>query len=205
MKWIKGPNVLDVGCSGHVVRANSKYWLHDHIYKSFPYVAGLDVSEDNISQMRSLGYKNLYVADAESFSINEKFDTIIAGEILEHLSNPGLFLQQAKKHLNPDGRLIITTPFPFSLLNILYAWLKYPNTCQNAQHTHWFCVRTFRSLINRYGYTVHHFCLIKDYELDNSSRLYRILAHVMVYLGFLLPKPWVCNDMLFVLCHENSG
>jgi len=199
VKWTKGPKILHVGCSDHVVRSNSKYWLHDYLDKNFLYVAGIDISESNIRAMKKLGYKNLSVANAENFEIDDTFDTIVAGELIEHLSNPGLFLSQAKKHLNPDGRLIITTPSPFSLQNFIYASFKYPKTCQNNEHAMWFCPQTLRSLAKRFGFKEEYFSLIRDYELDNPSFTYRMFAYTMVYLSFLFPKLWESNSMLFIL------
>lgn len=119
IKWTKGPKVLHVGCAVHIVRSRSRYWLHDYLEKNFFNVSGIDISIPNLRVMKDLGYKNLHIANAENFEIDETFDSIIAGEVVEHLSNPGLFSGQARKHLNPDGRLIITTPTPFSLLNLV--------------------------------------------------------------------------------------
>jgi 2-polyprenyl-3-methyl-5-hydroxy-6-metoxy-1,4-benzoquinol methylase len=199
IKWAKGPKVLHIGCADHEVRKNSKHWVHERLYKRFSYVVGIDISEKNIQIMRNYGYENLYIANAENFFIEENFDTIIAGELIEHLSNPGLFLFQVNKHLKRNGRLIITTPSPFSLINIAYAWLKYPKTCQNSEHAMWFCPRTLKSLVIRYGFKEEYFSMIQDYELDNLSIKYRVLSYIMVYLRWLFPKKLKCNCMLSVM------
>ena len=98
--------------------------LHQSLRQRFPHVAGIDISEENLERMRALGYENLYKMDAEKISLDEKYDTIVAGELIEHLSNPGLFLDRALMHLKPGGRLIITTPYVFSLLYIVYSNTK---------------------------------------------------------------------------------
>lgn len=135
LEWVKGPAVLDIGCTDHVVRENSVYWLHQHMWQSFALVVGIDISEENLEKMRQLGYQDLFRMKAETFSLNETFDTIVAGELAEHLSNPGLFFDRARQHLGRGGRMILTTPFAFSLLNVLYANLKFPKTCENPEHT----------------------------------------------------------------------
>ena len=78
----------------------------------FKNVVGIDINTSNVERLKRLGYDNIYIASAETFELQQQFDTIIAGELIEHLANPGLFLQQARKHLAPNGRIVITTPYP---------------------------------------------------------------------------------------------
>ena len=198
LAWVNGPSILDVGCTDHVVRDGSVYWLHKYLSDNFPRVVGIDISDDNLQRMRSLGYENLFKMNAESFSFDQKFDTIVAGELIEHLSNPGLFLDRARLHLRPGGRLIITTPYVFAILYVLYANLKYPKTCENPEHTHWLCAETMRNLATRHGFRECHFELVMDYRLDNSSWKYRIFAWMIISFRFLLPKRLRNNVMLFV-------
>jgi 2-polyprenyl-3-methyl-5-hydroxy-6-metoxy-1,4-benzoquinol methylase len=197
LKSVKGDSILHIGCADHHVRETSDYWLHKHLVDQFSDVHGIDISKENINKMKNLGYNNLHVQSAEDFHLGLVFDTIIAGELIEHLSNPGLFFESVREHLKPEGRLIITTPYPFSLLNILYSYLKFPKTCQNEEHSMWFCISTIRTLASRYGYQEVSYKLIQDYELDNPSIPYRILSYFLVYLGFLFPKPLKCNNMIF--------
>lgn len=41
---------------------------------------------------------------------NESFDTIIAGEIIEHIIDTDFFIEEIKRILKPAGKIIITTP-----------------------------------------------------------------------------------------------
>jgi len=199
LSWVKGPGVLDVGCTGHSVDIGSPRWLHGRLREQFPSVVGIDLSAENIAALRRHGFANLHVQSAESFVLPDEFDTIVAGEIIEHLANPGLFLQQARKHLKPAGRLVLTTPHPFSLANIAYALTKYPKTCQNAEHACWFCPRTMTELVKRNGLRIEHFELIDDYSPDIPSLRYRAFIALRRGLGFLLPRLLAKNAMLFVL------
>ncbi|MEM3088919.1 MAG: class I SAM-dependent methyltransferase [Candidatus Bathyarchaeia archaeon] len=199
IKYVKGPCVLDVGCTGHIVEPNSPYWVHGQLCKYFPNVVGIDISADNIEHLKSWGYENVHVASAEKFTLNQKFDTIVAGELIEHLSNPGLFLERAREHLAPDGRIVITTPYPFSLLYSLYAFFKFPRTCQNLEHTCWFCPQTIREITSRLGLRVVHWDLIEDYRPDDPSLRYRIFVKFISLCRWFLPKRLRCNTMVFVL------
>jgi len=203
LKYAKGPDILDVGCAGggfEIHQGGSPYWLHKHLQDRFPNVVGLDIQQEAISIMQRLGYK-VMVGNAEDLDLQERFDTIVAGELIEHLSNPGRFLEAAKRHLKPKGRVIITTPYPFAAMNILYAFLKFPKTCSNPEHTMWLCPSTLQELARRYGYKVLHFELVEDYYGMVESLFYRIFIN---FIKPLLPKRLRNNAMLFVLEAEEK-
>jgi len=204
LRWVRGPLVLDVGCTGHAVELGASKWLHGRLRETFPSVVGIDISAENIEELKRHGFTNLHVQSAESFELSERFDTIVAGELIEHLANPGLFLQRARAHLKPAGRLVITTPQPFSLLDITYALFKFPRTCQNRQHTCWFCPQTMKELVQRTGLRIEHFELLDDYPPGSPSRSYRAFVALRKSLGFLLPRLLAKNAMLFVLVAEDG-
>ncbi len=202
LQWVKGPSVLDIGCAGHVPEPNSPYWLHGRIRKQFQDVVGIDINRENVGKLLKLGYTNIFVADAQNFSFSTTFDTIVAGEVIEHLSNPGEFLKNCKIHLKPYGRLVITTPYPFSLLHILYAIKNFPKTCSNSEHTLWLCPQTLKELAKRYKLSVIHVELIEDYRFDAGSGTYRFFVRLMQVIKFLLPTRLRANTILAVL--ENT-
>jgi 2-polyprenyl-3-methyl-5-hydroxy-6-metoxy-1,4-benzoquinol methylase len=200
VKVVNGPDILDIGCAGHIPKPQSPYWLHGRLLAKFSSVVGIDLNAENIQKLREMGYENLFVASAEDFVLNTKFDSIVAGELIEHLSNPGAFLESCRNHLKNGGRVVLSTPYAFSLLYMLYAFLKYPNTCQNDEHASWFCPKTLNGLATRYGFRVTHWELIEDYEFDNSSKLYLMFARFITTVGrLLIPGRLRKNTMVFVL------
>ena len=206
LKRVTGPAVLDVGCAGHIIKPKSPYWLHGRLREQFPSLVGIDLHKDNVARLRELGFENVHVASAENFDLDSKFDTIVAGELIEHLSNPSMFLNRCHLHLKPGGRVVITTPYVFSLLYVLYAYVKFPNTCQNNEHTTWFCPQTLSELVARSGLTVKEWEIVEDYEMENSSMLYRIFALFISTLGkFLIPARLRKNNMIFVCTKIDSG
>jgi 2-polyprenyl-3-methyl-5-hydroxy-6-metoxy-1,4-benzoquinol methylase len=60
--------------------------------------------------------------DAERMNFDRKFDMIIAGDVLEHMSNPCLFLQQVSSLLSDGGELIIAVSHAFTFVAIR-VWL----------------------------------------------------------------------------------
>lgn len=199
LQWVKGPDVLDVGCAGHVPEPDSPYWVHGGLRDRFQTVVGIDINEKKVRMLRDLGYEDIHLASAEEFQLDRRFDSIVAGELIKHLSNPGLFLQRCREHLKPHGRVILTTPYPFSLLYVLYAIFKFPKTCENTEHACWFCLKTLMELANRHGFKVVHWNLIEDYRLDSPSLRYRIFVRFISLMRRLIPKRLRNNTMIFVL------
>ncbi|MFZ0954510.1 MAG: class I SAM-dependent methyltransferase [Candidatus Sulfotelmatobacter sp.] len=198
--WVQGPRVLDIGCAAHAMKFDNPHWLHGLLCKRFPDTVGLDIRPDLVEQLRELGFANVNLGNAETFNLGREFDTIVAGDIIEHLSNPGAFLARAKKHLAPGGRLIITTPYPFCLLGMGYALVKYPRTTWNLEHTHWVCPQTLKEACRRAGLQPMYSGLILDYaalEAD-SSLAYRALVKSLGLFGRLVPERLRCSSILFV-------
>ena len=50
---------------------------------------------------------------AQARLLDDRFDTLVMGEILEHLEDPQTLLNRSLDLIRPDGRVIITTPFGY--------------------------------------------------------------------------------------------
>ena len=101
-----------------------------------PDTLGLDIDEGGVKILAEQGY-NVTAGNAIDVDLGEQFDTIIAGEIIEHLDNPGAFLRNMAKHLKPEGTLVITTPNPFYAKQIWKIW-RYNRPQVHEEHTCWF-------------------------------------------------------------------
>lgn len=153
-------SVLDIGCVHHNSdTANTNFWLHKYLYKQAKNVLGMDILEEECEKLRSIGF-NVVSGDAESFSLNQKFDVIIAGELIEHLSNPGNFLDRCFEHLNENGILIITTPNAWCILNFISALLK-KSVSVHEQHTAWYDKKTLFQILLRHNFKEVNFEYIK--------------------------------------------
>ena len=102
----RGRDVLDIGCVGD---ERPPRWLHDHICKVAKNVIGIDNGTEGVKKLKKRGY-NVMRANAEDLDLKRRFDVIVAGELIEHLDNPGLFFGCVRKHLREKGTLVITTP-----------------------------------------------------------------------------------------------
>ena len=138
--------VLDVGFLGQGIQEGDEYWPHTLLKKQAKEVYGVDL-ELTEQYAHDAHYQ---AASAEAFSFPITFDLIFAGDLIEHLSNPGLFLECCKKSLAPGGRLLITTPNTFNLFNMTEKITKREPTV-NADHTCYFNRKTLRTLLEKNG------------------------------------------------------
>ena len=105
--------VLDVGFWGQAIQIDDDNWVHKILKDKAKEVYGLDLDYDE-----TLFKDNYLKANAEDFDFDVKFDVIFASDLIEHLSNPGLFLNACKRNLKPNGRIIVTTPNTYNLFNL---------------------------------------------------------------------------------------
>ncbi|MFX0132125.1 MAG: class I SAM-dependent methyltransferase [Candidatus Hodarchaeota archaeon] len=156
LQFIKeSDKVLDVGCVHHTEESlTSEVWLHKFVKMKAASVIGIDILEDKIKILKKLGY-DVMVANAETMNIGKKFNVIVAGEIIEHLSNPGKFLENAHNHLMNEGILLITTPNAYAWHNILNTMLS--KTTWHTQHVHIFDRITLMQLVKRHKFSIEYF------------------------------------------------
>src|SRR5262245_38635821 len=114
-RHVRDKTVLDVGCADHAAdRSVAATWLHRHLRASARRVVGLDILEAAVTALREQGHE-MVCGDATSIDLGERFEVVVAGELIEHVDNPGALIRNLARHLAPDGLLIVTTPNPFFL------------------------------------------------------------------------------------------
>ena len=114
-KLCAGKSVLHLGCTNHPYTQDSidnDMLLHFSLAQMTNELYGFDFDQAGIDILEKHGTENLFRVDLEQLGdveINKTFDVIIAGEMIEHLNNPGLFLNGIKRFMNPETKLVITT------------------------------------------------------------------------------------------------
>lgn len=104
--YIVGPKVLELGCG-------DGDWI-PHMIKLFGHSYVVDASPKLISHVKSLYGDDVttYTSLFEEFSPPEgqKYNTIIATHVLEHVDNPVIVLQRCREWLEPNGVILIIVP-----------------------------------------------------------------------------------------------
>jgi len=152
-------DVLDVGAAelvGTVHQFKMERWPHQIIKGMARSVCGLEKSPEQISALRRMGF-NIVQGDAEEFDLGTSFDVVFAGELIEHLSNPGKFLRCVRKHLRPGGLLLITTPNRFSIKALWSILIRneVERYCKPIDgHVAYYDIWSLKELLEREGFTV---------------------------------------------------
>jgi 2-polyprenyl-3-methyl-5-hydroxy-6-metoxy-1,4-benzoquinol methylase len=135
-RYARDKEVLDVGAVGQT----GAYNLWDEIKPVAKELAGIDIMPSNI--------EGVVQGDMETYFFGRKFDVIVLGDIIEHVNNQGMLLDNIRKHLKEGGVLIITTP------NAKWPTVFLPT---NKTHTLWHDRSTLETLLKRFGFRVKFF------------------------------------------------
>lgn len=179
-KQCRNKDVLDVGPCGFSWLPDlgwfKKDWVHATIAKNAKSVMGIDTYKKGIERARKFGYNDIIYRDAENFSLDRKFDVVFVGELIEHLSNTGLFLRCAKKHLRRGGKLVLTTP------NARHPqrWIR--DKAMNSHHVQLYTMQVLKQLLRANGYGK-----IKEYYLEGNIRTLKGKLYAKLFLPFF-PK-----------------
>lgn len=180
----RGKKVLDIGCVEHSTENinQGRVWVHEELRKASSHLTGIDILDEDISVLKQRGF-NVQVQSAETFGFDETFEVIFAGELIEHLSNAGLFLDQCSKHLSRDGTLILTTPNAYNIYEIgkvVAHWSNDPYA--NPEHTCWYSPTVIRTLLGRHGFRVIEMHFV-DYPYIKPRLKHRLASMLSALFG----------------------
>jgi 2-polyprenyl-3-methyl-5-hydroxy-6-metoxy-1,4-benzoquinol methylase len=92
---------------------------------------------------------------------------VVAGDVIEHLDNIAGFLGGVRRHLRPDGEVLILTPNPWFWMRIIQGMLG--RLHENREHTAWYSPTTMTEMLRRSDFEV------VEWEWGSSeSWLYRV-------------------------------
>jgi SAM-dependent methyltransferase len=158
----RGKDVLDLGCVNHDAKnARRDTWLHKCIVDVAKHVVGVDYLNDDVEKLRNEGYDVIQGDVTKPLGINQTFDVIVIGNLIEHLSNfEGLF-NNIQSLLKIDGVVIISTANPFYQEQYFFSALK-GYIIVNPEHTCWIDPLNLSHLSSRFKFKVKNVYWIKE-------------------------------------------
>ena len=157
-------DILHLGCVGftdcpHEIKTKrAQESLHAELTK-VGNCTGVDIDSDTINELRNAGiFDNVIEGNVEHLENIAKqlqhYDIVIAGDIIEHVSNPGLMLDGIKPFLKSSGKLVVSTPNAFGIAAyIRFILCKFR---EGEQHVMCFNSITLQQLLERHGYEIIH-------------------------------------------------
>lgn len=193
----RGRRVLHLGCVDHPFlqeRLASGDLLHAAIHGVAAELWGIDLDRAGLEALRAAGFANLHEANIEqleSAAITGRFDVIVAGEIVEHLTSPGAFLRQVPRLLLPGGRLLVTVPSAQSIRLAANALRRVEVV--HPDHKAYFSPHTLTELLESSGLAV---VDLRPYwaKPRRSPTLYAAYDHVL-YATKLI-SPWLGEGLV---------
>ena len=205
----QGKKVLHLGCTNYpytkeAIETNAL--LHFELEKIAAEVYGFDFDQAGIDILSQHGTQNLFQADLEKLgevNLNKKFDVIVAGEMIEHLNNPGLFLQGIKRFMDNETNLIITTINAYCAMRFWAYFLRGRGGFSepvHPDHVAYYSYSTLKLLINRAELNIKNFVFYDvGYEHRPHSRwYYKLVNDISVWLS---PQT---SDGIIAVCGINA-
>jgi SAM-dependent methyltransferase len=208
-KMCEGKKVLHLGCTNYPFTKESikhDMLLHFDLKKVAGKLYGFDYDQQGLDILSQAGEKNLYRGDLEKLEeveLNETFDVIIAGEMIEHLSNPGLFLHGIKRFMNENTSLIITTINAYSGMRFfiyVFRGKGGENEPVHPDHVAYYSYKTLKLVVERENLKVKEFFY---YDLGAEHRphnhwVYNLVNDVSVKISPQL------SDGVLAICKLND-
>ncbi|MDR2561804.1 MAG: class I SAM-dependent methyltransferase [Holophagales bacterium] len=125
-------------------------------------VFGIDVIERHVQMAHDIFKLDAQTADFVEFQCDKKFDIIIMGDVIEHVSDPTKALKNAYDLLYDNGALWVSTPNFDSAFSLV---TEHQDPMRRQQyHLNYFSRKSFNMLLNKCGFT------LVDYSVSTAYK-----------------------------------
>jgi len=199
LRKISGKDVLDVGSAGDIIYIGENADIDNFLCSKMKRIAKslvlLEIDKNSCTKLREHGF-NVVHGNAETTSLKRKFDIIVLGDVIEHVNNVGLLIENMKRHLKQDGEIIITTANPHFAGHFFRAiTLRKPRV--QYDHTSFITESNLKEICKRHNLNITDFRYIGN--TDKRSTTLIISSSISKYLGRVwkyLSQSWVATIKL---------
>lgn len=183
-------------------------WLHAQLESVADELVGIDVSARGVGSAAAEGYE-VFAADLEephevAELVLDPADVVIAGELIEHLSNPGRMLDAVLPLVREDGTLIVTTPNAHALTNVFAGLLGVELV--NSDHVGWQSWWTSRTLLDRHGFRLDEVAYYPfprlvprpEHPPAHRARTRLFNTYLTAIRPLYLARPWLSDGLILV-------
>jgi 2-polyprenyl-3-methyl-5-hydroxy-6-metoxy-1,4-benzoquinol methylase len=168
---------VDAGCQA--LNEQSGAWLHEHLAGAASELIGLDLDTAGVENARARGYE-AYAVDCRDIEAVRALelapaDIVVAGEVIEHLDDPGSFLDGVHALVAPGGVLVVTTPNASGLVNTVALFANYE--VNHPDHVALFTCTTLDTMLTRHGWEpFEHAVYVQQVKTDSTDMRSKVLT-----------------------------
>lgn len=142
-KYLKGTTVLDTG-AGYCYYSE---WL----VKTLPHLTVVSVDQLELASHNGIEYHSLDLEKQMPLEDN-RFSTVLAFDIIEHLSNEELFIKELHRICQPDGTLIGSVPHDDDQFLPAYNLTFYHRS--DVTHKRYYLPHTLQEALEKAGFSI---------------------------------------------------
>ena len=139
--------------------------------------------------------ESLISLKSSRISLNNSFDVVIAGDLIEHVNNVGIFLNNVRAHLKPSGVFLFNTPNAYSINFLLRGFFLFGNVKQFKEHIYLFNEDLINELMSRNGFKIKEVSYFTHHGSSISSLIIRFFS--------FFSKRWNENIMFRVVLEDD--
>lgn len=128
-------------------------------------VDGVDINTDALDVAKENGYRKTFVVNLNNAGdiekIDDRYDYIVFGDVLEHTVDPDIVLESSLKYLKPNGRVLVSLPnigfLLYRLTHLLGRWNYQNSGIMDKTHLRFFTLKTMCDLFDSHDLVVSEF------------------------------------------------
>lgn len=185
LEYCANKKVLHIGAADWPY-TEEKYNRGSLLYVQIGVVAkeqlGVDMNATSVEFLQQQDVPNSRIEVQNMNELSElsfESDVIVFGETLEHLMNLAVALQNLRKVMKKETRLVISVPNTFYFMNFVYAFFKREH--QHPDHSVAFTYKTLVQLLQKNNLTVEH-CAFTFLDSSSDTKLLNWKGKIMYVL-----------------------
>jgi Methyltransferase domain len=188
-----GRRVLHLGCVDWPFleeKMKSGALLQSKLVERAASVVGVDSDAEGARLFNERGWETI-VADVQDLPELPEVDVVVAGEIIEHVSNPGLFLDSLAARC-PSTEVIVTTVNAFAAKRFWRFLIGFEQV--HPDHVAYYSPLTLRAILTRHGYEIS-----EEYPYPIGPEFKDLPSYYRVFeRAGTLVQPWTGDGMIAV-------
>ena len=203
---------VDMGCAQ--LNTQSGVWLHEHLDRTARELVGIDLDTAGVENAKERGYEAYAIDACDAAAVAAAgiapAEVVVAGEVIEHLDDPGSFLQGVHNLVAPGGILVVTTPNAAGLFNSIAVLGNME--VNHPDHVVLFTCRTLDAMLMRHGWEpFEHRVYVQEVKSPGTTTRDKVMAGgAKAILGMekllaRLGRPFAADGMIVVARRPAAG